>query len=51
MVQRKDIKTEDIVRLYEAGAVGKEIAQELGCSVSLVQQRLRTAGVDMRPES
>ncbi len=48
MVQRKDIKTEDIVELYESGLIGKEIAQQLGCSVSLVQVRLLSAGVKMR---
>ncbi|KKL81682.1 hypothetical protein LCGC14_1992330, partial [marine sediment metagenome] len=49
MVQRKDIKTEDIVELYRSGLIGREIAEQLGCSISLVQTRLRAAGVKMRP--
>ena len=48
MVQRKDIKTEDIVELYESGLIGKEIAEQLGCSISLVQTRLGATGVKMR---
>lgn len=48
MVQRKDISTEDIIDLYQKGLIGREIATKLGCSVSLVQQRLAKAGVKMR---
>jgi len=48
MVQRKDINTEDIIGLYEGGLLGKEVAEQLGCSVSLVQTRLASAGVKMR---
>ncbi len=49
MVQRKDIKTEDVVALYDGGLIGREIAEELRCSVSLVQTRLASAGVKIRP--
>jgi hypothetical protein len=51
MVQRKDIKTEDIVRLYQSGLIGREIAEKLSCSVPLVQQRLAKAGIKMRPSN
>ena len=51
MVQRKDVKTEDIVRLYHSGLIGREIAEELDCSVPLVQQRLAKAGIKMRPSN
>lgn len=49
MVQRKDIKTEDIIGLYISGLIGREIAEKLGCSISLVQTRLQGADVKMRP--
>lgn len=51
MVQRKDITTEEIVRLYQSGLIGREIAEKLGCSVALVQQRLAKAGIKMRPSN
>lgn len=48
MVQRKDIKTENIIRLYQSGFIGKEIAKQLNCSISLVQTRLKNVNVKMR---
>jgi len=51
MVQRKDVSTEKIVELYQKGLIGREIAETLECSVSLVQQRLAKAGIKMRPSN
>ena len=52
MVQRKDIKTEDIIHLYvNEKMIGKEIAAILDCSIPLVQQRLKQAGIKMRPSN
>lgn len=48
MVVRKDISTEEIVELYQRGLIGREIAEKLECSISLVQQRLAKAGIKMR---
>ena len=49
MVQRKDVSTAKIVELYQKGLIGREIAEKLECSVSLVQQRLAKVGIKMRP--
>lgn len=49
MVRRPDIDTDKIIQLYQSGLIGREIAEELGCSIALVQQRLAKAGVKMRP--
>jgi hypothetical protein len=51
MVQRKDVSTDEIVRLYQSGLIGREIAEKLECSVALVQQRLFRAGIKMRPSN
>lgn len=48
---RKDIKTEDVVRLYESGLSIVNTAAELDVSEELVKIRLRSAGVKMRPKS
>jgi len=47
-MQRKDIQTEEVVRFYQNGLIGREIAEKLGCSVTLVQRRLTKAGIKMR---
>jgi len=51
MVQRKDIQTDDVVRFYQNGLIGREVAEKLGCSVTLVQRRLTKAGIKMRPSN
>lgn len=51
MVRKKDIDIEKIKELYSQGLIGKEIAEQLGCSISLVQTRLAAAGVKMLPSN
>jgi transposase-like protein len=49
---RLDINDGEIVRLYtKKGQTAAEIAQQLGCSASLVYGRLARRGVDRRPQA
>jgi transposase-like protein len=49
---RADIDDGEIIRLYtQDGHTAVEIAQQLGCSASLVYGRLARRGVDRRPQA
>lgn len=49
---RADIDDGEIVRLYtQQGHTAAEIAEQLGCSASLVYGRLARWGVDRRPQA
>jgi transposase len=49
---RADIDDGEIIRLYaQGGHTAVEIAEQLGCSTSLVYGRLARRGVDRRPQA
>jgi hypothetical protein len=48
MSRRPDISTEDVVQRYLAGQSSEKIAADLGCSTTVVFNRLRKAGVKAR---
>jgi transposase-like protein len=49
---RADIDDGELIRLYtQDGQTAAEIAQQLGCSTSLVYGRLARRGVDRRPQA